>query len=286
MSKLNITDIELEKLLNDMYECRDIPSQVVLDIKNFENFHEALILKKFTKYILNFEHGFDLLVKMVFLINYLEKKSWPKHRPLQFLIFKNNLNPLYSAFDRLVKGFYPDAIILLRTTYEAFIKILFISYFPNDPYITLISKPQKGQIQFNLTNFLKDHLKVDWDFIYAISSSFSHSYNYKVLIEAAKVYKQGQKDIICFELKYDEEMLSIPISFSIFLLWCLIKISMLLFINQKDKKVKPDFYNKLVITEKAFDAIIITMANKWASTFEDVERILKEIKNKEGINIQ
>lgn len=283
MNKSKITKTEAEKLISKMYKYTGTPSRVVLDIKNFEDFHTRLMLREFGRYIGHFKHGFDLLVNVVILINYLDKKSWPKHRTLQFLLLKNNLNPLYSAFDRLVKGFYFDATILLRTTYEAFIKILFISYFPNDPYVALVSKTPRGQLQFNLTNFLKDHLKVDWGFIYNISSSFSHSYNFQTLSEAAQIHKQGQKGVICFELKYDEKAMSIPLNFSLFLLWCLIKTSMLLFVNPKDKKVKPDFYTKLTTTEKAFGAMIKTMPNKWATTFDDVERILKEVKTKEKI---
>ena len=283
MNESKMTERELEKLIGEMYKHAEAPSQVVLDIKYFEDSHTRLMLKKFNRYISHFEHSFDLLVNLILLINYLDKKSWPKHRILQFLLLKNNLNPLYSAFDRLVKGFYFDATILLRTTYEAFIKILFISYFPNDPYVALASKTPKGQLQFNLTNFLKDHLRVDWNFIYNVSSSFSHSYNFQTLNEAVQIHKQGQKGIICFELKYDEKAMSIPVNFNLFLLWCLIKISMLLFINPKDKKVKPDFYIKLTTTEKVLGATIMTMPNRWATTFDDVERILKEVKIKEGI---
>ena len=78
-------------------------------------------------------------------------------------------------------------------------------------------------------------------------------------------------------------MVSIPINFSLFLLWCLAKILLLLFISPRDKKVTPEFYTKLTATEKAFGAMIMTMPNKYGTIFKDVERIFEKIRKKERI---
>lgn len=283
MDEPRIKKEELEKLISEMNKHYENPSQVVLEIKSFEDAHTKRMLKEFGRYVGYFENGYDLLLNIVFLVNYLNKKTWPTHRSIQLLLLKNNLGSLYSAFDRLMNSFYSDATILLRTVYETYIRILFISFFPNDQYVSLVSKPPKGKMKFNLTNFTKSHLKVDWDFIYSVQSSFSHSHKYQTLHELIQIHKQGQRDFICFELKFDEKNASIPMNLSLFLLWCLIKISALLFIDPKDKKVKQGFYSKLVATEKALGAIIMSMPNKFAKTFDDVERITEEIKTREKI---
>lgn len=145
-----MTKKQLEKLIDEMYKHTETPSQVFLDIHSFEDDHAKLMLKKFGKYIDYFKHSFDLLVNLVHLVNYLDKQSWPKHRSLQFLLLKNNLKPLYSAFDRMIKGFYGDAIILLRTPYEAFIKMLYMSYYPDNAYQALLSNSESSKGNQNL----------------------------------------------------------------------------------------------------------------------------------------
>jgi hypothetical protein len=275
---------DVNNLINEMLKNSEFPSKIVLGVKSYEESHTKLIIEKFSRYIGCFEHGFDLLVNLVLVVNYLDKKLWRlPHKTIQILLLKNSLYPLYSAFDRLLKGFYTDSTILLRVTYESFIRMLYISYYPDNPYISVIHKSQKGQRKFNLTDFLKNTLKVDWNFIYDISSSFSHSYKYQTLTEAIDIHQYGQKGLICFKLEYDEEKASLSMNFSMFLIWCLVKFSRLLFINPKDEKLEPNFYAKLITTENALGAMIMSATNKWAITLDDVERIANKIKAKEGI---
>lgn len=70
---------------------------------------------------------------------------------------------------------------------------------------------------------------------------------------------------------------------SLLLLWSLLKTSILFFVNPKDKKINQKFYTKLITTEKAFGAIIMTMPNKLANTFDDLKRILQATRKRDRI---
>jgi hypothetical protein len=280
-SKLSKND--LDNLIDEMYKDSEFPSKVFLGIKAYEDEHTKLMIKKFDWYIQCFEHSFDLLINLVLKINYLDNKAWPPHRSIQLVLLKNSLYPLYSAFDRLLKGFYGDSTILLRTTYESLIRVLYVSYFPDIPYSSIISNPEKGQRIFILTNFLKDTLKVDWRSIYFLSSSFSHSYQYQTLSEVIEIHQHGQKELIRFKLQFNEKQASLPMNFTLFLLWCLIKFSTSLFVNPEVDKVFPNFYEKLIATERALGAINMKMPKTWSARYVDVVRIHEEIKEKEGI---
>jgi len=276
-------DNELDKLMEEMYSCMDSESKVILDIINYEKLHKKRVVEKFPRYTLHFEHAFTLFVEWTGIVNYLDKKKWPSHRAIQFLLMKNSLGTFYSAYDRLLKGFYSDATILLRTNYETLIRILYISYFPKDPYRVFSSKKLKGQNNFNLTDFTKNTLKVKWDFIYHLSSSYAHSHTYETLKDVVSLSKDGQRDIKCFKLQYDEMSFSVPVNYTYFLFWGYLKIFILLFVDPIDKKIKQDSYKKLLIAEKAFGGIIKNAKNRWAVTFNDLENITSFIKNKENI---
>jgi hypothetical protein len=239
------------------------------------------MVSKYPMYIENFECAYELIIDLTKSVNYVDKANWPFRRTLQFLLLKNSLYPLYSSFDRLLKGFYDDSVILLRTTYEAFIRILYLSYFQEEVNTILADKLKKGQRKFNLTNFLRDDLKVDWGFIFSISSSFSHSYQYQTLEEAIDISQNDQTELICFKLEFNEDKASIPMNFQVFLLWGMIKFSKLLFYVCQQHGFNEKYQKKISATEEAIGLFIKTIKNKWSITYNDIERIYNEVLEKE-----
>lgn len=273
-----------EDLLNKMLNQSTQPSEVVKDILEYENRHIEKVNSSFNKFYFYFEHAFELIVNVVHKFNYISKEDYPKHRIIQFLLLKNNISPLFSAFERLKRGFYYDSLILLRACYEAIIKIYFSSYNPKDADVVLLYKTPKGRRQFNLTNFVRDHLKVDWEFIYRLLSGFSHSNNASTLSELVDLAKNGQNDVLDFKLEYDEDLLSITFNVTNFILWNYLNILLELFVQSKEDEFGDDLYNNLVITEKAFGEIIKATPNNFAKTYDDVRNIFEEIRKRKNSN--
>lgn len=282
---VNYSKEDVEKLVKKMLSYREKPSEVVLDLIAYENKHLNKMSTEFGRYITYFEHAFDLLVNLVTAINYIEKSSWPNHRGLQLLILKNNLNPLYSGFGRLVRGFYDDANILLRAPYEALVKIIYISYYPQDFSGVFNWKRPKGMKAFNLTNFLRDDLKVDWDFIYPLFSSFSHGNIYTTLTDVVELDRKKESEkFISFKLEYSEDDASIPMNMTVFLQWSFIRFCLEVLINTNNENIDRKLYQSALSTEVAFGAMIGIHPKGWARTHGDVIRIFEEIRKMENVD--
>lgn len=260
------------------------PANVVSKVQEYENKHQEKVDQELGGFANHFEIGFDQLVKLIELVNYVEKKTWSTARTVQFLAVKNNLAPLYSSYNRLISGFYGDALILLRTVYETMLRILFISYMDCDPYIPFVRNVPDGKPKFNVTNFTRDHLKVEWGSIYRMLSTFAHSNSYDTLADARKLHEQGHTEVIGFNLEYDEEMMSAPANLTYFLLWGLFKLSLPLFLSEeKDENVLLYVISGFESCERAFGAIVKEMPNNLSNVYDDMERIVAEVKEKEGI---
>src|SRR5438874_1962444 len=79
-------------------------------------------------------------------------------------------------------------------------------------------KPQKGQVTVNATNFPRDQLKVDWDFIYKTHSIVSHN-----VIDTMKRLGQPQT-FVGLELHCDEKALKMALNSLTFTLWTLLYV--------------------------------------------------------------
>jgi len=72
------------------------------------------VLQQYGRFIAQFEMFIGLLVEIVEDINYIDKRDWPKYRSVQFILRVQNLKTLESIFNRLTRGSYEDALILIR----------------------------------------------------------------------------------------------------------------------------------------------------------------------------
>lgn len=264
-------------------ELRDTePSQVVLDINRYEQDHLRKVLKEYERFVAQFELFYDLIVKITQGVNYIEKSNWPKHRSVQFMLIAHNLKNIYSSFDRLVKGFYEDSITLDRPAYEAFIKVIYITCYPDDPFSVVSGRKSSSGRKFNLTNFIKDELKLDWH-DYRLFSIISHAKAYSVLTEAVKISREGQKEPIALKFKFDEKLFELGGNYIIFLLLVCLKIIVCLFTTSYSHILKKEMVEKakelIMLSEKGMS---LHPKDYWPQVIKDTEDIFKMIEEVEG----
>ena len=147
-------------------------------------------------------------------MNFVDRTEWPPHRSVQYVLLSYNVKTFHSAFDRIVRGYYEDGIALTRGLYEAFVRVLFVSCFPDDAYNALVANAPKGTRRFNLKNFLDHDLGLQWETKYAVTSPFAHSNSLEAL-QALKraVDRVGEPELFGFRLEFDERLAeaSIPL---------------------------------------------------------------------------
>jgi len=262
--------------------CDTEPSQVVLDINRYEQDHLRKVLKEYERFVAQFELFYDLIVKITQGVNYIEKSNWPKHRSVQFMLIVHNLKNIYSSFDRLVKGFYEDSIVLDRPAYEAFIKVIYITCYPDDPYSVVSGRKSSSERKFNLTNFVKDELKLDWS-DYRLFSIISHAKAYSVLTEAVKISREGQKEPIALKFEFDEKLFELGVNNIIFLLLVYLKIIVCSFATSYNYILKKEMVEKakelIMLSEKGMS---LHPKDYWPQVIKDTEDIFKMIEEVEG----
>jgi len=103
---------ELKKRFDDL--CFKISSKICIDIYSYQDKHAQKILHDYGRFVSQFELYYETLIDLIRGVNYIEKKDWPQHGGSQFLLVVHNLKSLFSAFDRLLNGYYEDCFILCR----------------------------------------------------------------------------------------------------------------------------------------------------------------------------
>lgn len=272
---------DLNKLIEQMLSHSSKPSKVVQEILEYEQKHISYMVSEYHKFILQFEHAYELIVDLMIALNYFPKDNFPKHRSTQIILLNNNLKPLFSGFERLKRGFYEDSLTLFRVCYDTIIRIYFISFYPKDFEAVLVDKLPEGRRRFNLTNFIKNDLDVDWSYLYSLMSHVSHANRSKTLIDILSILRNGQKTPIQLEFKIDTELMSSSINILYFICWNYLKIFFDLFIRPQEKKFNQDILRNLIDTEKVYSRIIQAMPNKISNSYGDVIKIYKKIKEKE-----
>lgn len=191
-----------------------LAESVVGDIKQLEVDHFAVFMKEYGRFVEQFEVQYSALVEALEAANFVDRTNWPQHRYVQFALLSYNVKTFHSAFDRIVRGYYEDGIALTRGLYEAFVRTLFVSCFPDDAYSALITNAPKGMRRFNLTNFLDHDLGLQWETKYAVTSPFAHS-NSLETFQALKraIDRVGEPEVFGFRLAFDERLAeaSIPL---------------------------------------------------------------------------
>lgn len=179
-------------------ECKRLSSYIIAHKKKTN----AIVGRWFIKH---FEVWYDMLLYWLENINYQDKKHRPYHRFVQWITLKNNMPTLFSAFRLLTDWFYSDAFTMIRSLYESIFRIFFLSYYPESREATLY-KPSNGWKKFNLTNFERDDLWVDW--WYSFLSLKGHSNSAQTIEEIVDIAKNWQTGLITMELWWDVNVFS------------------------------------------------------------------------------
>lgn len=270
----------IKKELDDL--CNAIaPSKVVLDIGQYQTVHANKVLKEYGRFVSQFELYYDLIVEAFHALNYIDKVGWPEHRSVQFLLFVHNLKSLYSSFDRLVRGFYEDSIILARPVYEAFIKSVYITCDPTDPYTVVIGSKGSMQRKFNLSNFLKNDLGLEWR-EYHLFSALTHANQYSVLKEAVDIHQQRQKEAIALKFQFDKKLFEVGINDISYLLLVNLKAIVVLFATSTNNILKQEMIDKakklVDLRERDFS---LHPKDYWPKVIKDTKDIFEMVKEAE-----
>lgn len=263
-------DPKILKRFDDL--CQKESYKVVEQIMDYENRHAYLITKKYGRFICQFDVSYSFLVDLNSLINYIDKSKWPKHRSIQWLLLNYNLKPIYSSFSRLIRGFYEDSLISIRPSYEALIKAIWISCYPTTPYSALIDQ-KDGSTKFNLTNFVKDQLKLDWS-DYKILCAMAHSHWLSVLNHVKESLSPDKKQIVNMELKFNKELFTLGINYINFIIYTYLRIYTEIFITSTNKYLTEDTVHKanefIVLWKESF---LSNPKPYWPNVMSDVDKL-------------
>jgi hypothetical protein len=165
-----------------------------------------------------------------------------------------------------VEGFCGETIVLTRSLYETFLRIVFISCFPKN-WASAVFKPEKDRVAFNATNFPRDQLRVDWEFIYKTHSVVSHNV-YDVMRRLAQ-----PQSFVSLELQCDEEAIGLAVNSLTFTLWALLHVCRILFFElAPDAVLIPQAHERITATDEALEGMIALTPGAFGKTAEDVLR--------------
>lgn len=250
------------------------PSKTSLDIYKYIQNHKLLLYKEFGNFIKQFEDFFNDMNELIALLNYVPKERWSNIKIIQYLMFPETMKTLHRSFEDLNDGYYDESMMLNRSVYETFLRIVFISCFPND-YESVFVKPKKGRIAFNVSNFPRDTLKLNWDFLYGIMSAIHHSKKHRILTEITS--RQVDPNQIVSLLYQSDKKIGMPMCVNIimFNLTCLFHALISIFYDDFDSSEKTKLKKKRWLdVDKALLMIIgCNPKPDFACLAKDIEKI-------------
>jgi len=212
-------EIDIDSLIQEFntFCAANLPSDILRRMQDYEGEHLAYVSSQYGRFVSQFEASYDALVRIIDHVNYgAERSKWPGHRVVQFIVAVQNVKPIRSAQDRLLRGYYEDSLTLMRVAYEAFVRIVFISLHPDAPVYSF-GERRKGARHFNLTNFVADELRLGWN-EYEVLSAMAHSYKLAVLKQLTEIGSEGQREPLTLSFTRDEVHLTVGINILEFLL--------------------------------------------------------------------
>lgn len=199
---------ELEKLLSELKQPG--PSEVSVNIYDYIGKHRPYVFNKIGRFIKIFEDFFHETTLTIHYLNFVPKNDWSKHKAIQFLLYPESLKTLHRAFEDVLDGYYDEAMMLNRSVYETFLRIVFLSCYPNEWEAIFYKRPDR--MKFDVTSLTQDHLKVDWKSLYKIMSLISHSKVGKILKKLIKISQRQEKVIVELEYSPDDTSLFMAVN--------------------------------------------------------------------------
>lgn len=201
----------------DRWVASNQPS-ILHDLEMVELAHRRRFEGEYGRGLQQFYVEFGALADAVDDINFVERDHWPPFRYVQFVLLAKNLGSLHSAMERLSRGFYQDALSLTRSSYDAWLRLVFISCYPDEPYAALMHRTPKGTPSFNATDLVRVQLRLDWLSKYRIMSAFAHGNSVDALqsLQAA-IERSGDPERFGLQQSYDVSRIELVYPFLEFL---------------------------------------------------------------------
>lgn len=262
--------------------CADHGSSEVIDrITELKQAHIFKVSKEYGRFIHQFGVFFDVVNKIILGANYIPKDTWPEHRALQYLLINRNIKYVYSSFEQLIGGFWEDSFVLARPAYEAFLRVAFISLYPEDSDSAFFN--QKGKRRFNATNFIKDDLKMNWH-DYEFYSILTHSNKYRVVKDYVKLKNEGQLEPIAIKHKFEKLEFEMGVNFLIALNVIYLKmVTQLLATSTNDSLPESLIKKANKLTDLWQNSMKTHNKGYWPRVSDDIDRVFTLIKTAESI---
>ena len=137
--------------------------------------HRVHFLSKYKNDTCNFEYFFHVIAQIIELLNLSEKNHWSQSKCHQYNMFPETLNTLHCSFENLTNGYCDEALILTRTVFEDFLKLVFLSKYPENIDGLYVNKTE-GITHFNATHILESlsAVKNGKCSFFGLLSSFTH----------------------------------------------------------------------------------------------------------------
>lgn len=261
---------ELQKLI-DQYRNTE-QSKTSADIYLFSDQHLEKMKLEFGNFMKNFEDFFDDINMLIQILNYADKQNWPQSKGYQYLLLPETIKTLHCAYEITLNGYYDEAQILIRCVFENFLRIVFLSKYPDDLEGVLVTKPQNGVTKFNATNVVEHVLKMDSSWLYSLMSSFTHGKKPKMLRELTD-RSNGKKGPIILEYQSDKESTASCINLLMLMQHLILRSMLVLFSTEiENTKKYQSRIDQIRLADNILEAIQTTNSNENFRTY--VKRLI------------
>ena len=203
------------------------PAKTSEDIYVFIEQHREWAKIKLGKMFDLFEYCFDELNIIIQYLNYVPKENWNKQKSTQYLIIPETMKTLHRSIEDALDGYYDESIMLNRSVYETLIRVVFLSCYPDEWEAVFIER--KNKMRFEVTGFVKDHLKVHWHWQYQLMCCVAHSKIYNHLSRIKEINEDPVKGTVFLKYSKDFTALSAAMNISLFNLCALVHILVSIF---------------------------------------------------------
>jgi hypothetical protein len=270
---------ELWKMIDEVLNPES--AQTTLDIYKYIDSHKRAVVARsesaeFIKIFGDFFHELNIVISY---LNLVPKNNWKRHKKIQYLLYPEVMKTLHRALEDTTDGYYEEAMMLLRSVYETFLRIAFLSCYPENWEAIFYNR--KNKMNFEVTGFVKNHLKLKCDFIYGVMSDVHHSKKQKNLSSLIRRSKSNINEPIRIEYRGNKKLLWRSFNYTIFSLCCLFHAMMSIFLDDFDKN------DQLKVREerlKKIDLILLGLIEtnpdvEFASLAKDIKKVGEIIKS-------
>jgi hypothetical protein len=185
------------------------PAETSVEIVRRIRAHKVYAFENVGRYIKMFEDHFDEIYTVIYRLNFVKKDSWSAHKGIQYLLYPEAMKTLHRAFEDMIDGYYDESMMLNRSVYETFLRIVFVSCYPREWEAIFVTR--KDRMKFDVTSFVADHLRVDWRSVYRFMSVIAHSKAHRNLKKLQELSRK-EADAIGLEYNADRKLLQMCVN--------------------------------------------------------------------------